>query len=613
MNLIQNPMFKETADGASKNTLPLRAEVDQALTWDLSKLFPDDDAWEKAFAEAQTYVEKAAAWQGKIHESGANLLAYQNFADQLGREIEKLYVYASMKGDQDTADSRYSGMNARMGQLLAKIMAAVSWFDPELASLSDDEMKKLMDEEKGLQLYAHAYELIRRSREHMLSVAEERLLARSGEVLGAPAEIFSVLDNADQRFPQIKDEDGEEIEITHGRFGKLLESRDRRVREEAFKGLYKTYQQFRNTYAQTLSSAVKSHNFTAEVRKYASARAAALFSNKIPESVYDNLLSSIDQHLDLLHRYVAVRKNLLKLEDIHSYDLYVPVVENLNLSYTIEEAEDLILNALSVLGEDYTAILRRAFSERWIDFAENQGKRSGAYSGGCYDSVPYILMTWKGTLDDVFTLAHELGHSCHSSLTRSTQPYIYGDYSIFLAEIASTTNENLLTAYMLKTVKDPATRRYVIMHYLDGFKGTVFRQTQFADFEHLIHQADQQGTALTADFLCEKYGELNRRYYGSELAFDPEISLEWARIPHFYYNYYVYQYATGFSAASAFAARILGGEKADIEAYLGYLKAGSSDYPIEVLKKAGLDMTTPRPVEDALAQFETYLSELEKG
>lgn len=612
--MIDFRKFQEAEENKAKMSgkVPLRSEVKVENTWDLAPLFRDDDAWEKAFAEAQAFIAEMAAAQGKMREGAAELLEIERQSEKVGRRVEALYVYASMKSDQDAADSRYSAMKARMGQFLSRLSAASSWYRPELVALTDEQLEAYYKEEPALLIYRRHHEDTRRARRHMLSEAEEKLLARAGEVIGSGGKVFSVLDNADQKFPAIKDEKGEEIEITHGRFGKLMENRDRRVRKDTFEGLYSTYRQYRNTYAATLAANVKAHNFNAEVRGFANARAAALFGNDVPEKVYDQLLQTVNGRLSLLHRYTALRRQLLKLDEIHSYDLYVPAIPDIDLEYSLDEAKEIVLKATAVLGADYTHILEEAFSSRWLDTAENQGKRSGAYSGGCYDSAPYILMTWKGTLDNLYTLAHELGHSCHSWLTRKNQPYVYGNYPIFLAEIASTTNENLLTQYLMDTLEDDTAKRYVMMHYLDGFKGTVFRQTQFADFEHLIHQADQQGTALTADWLCGQYADMNQRYYGPDLARDESISLEWARIPHFYYDYYVFQYATGFSAATAFSRRILSEGREAVEQYLGFLKSGSSQGPIDTLLTAGLDMSTEKPISDALDRFESVLEQMEE-
>jgi oligoendopeptidase F len=450
------------------------------------------------------------------------------------------------------------------------------------------------------------------AREHVLTAREEELLAGAGEIFAAPSKTFSVLNNADMTFPKVKNEEGQEVQLTHGLYGKLMESPDREVREGAFKALYKTYDGLKNTFATTLSTNVKAHNYKAKVHKYESARAAALANNHIPESVYDTLLDVVNEHLPLLHRYVDLRKDLLGVEELHMYDMYTPLTGEAPIKYSIEAAMEETLKGLQPLGEDYLAILQEAFDNRWIDWLENEGKRSGAYSSGAYDTNPYILMNWQDSLNQLYTLVHELGHSVHSYLTRKNQPYVYGDYSIFLAEIASTTNENILTDYLLKTQTDPKVRIYILNHYLDGFKGTIFRQTQFAEFEHYIHQQALAGVPLTQDFMTSYYAELNAKYYGPSVEKDPEIGIEWTRIPHFYYNYYVYQYATGFSAATALAKRIVEGEEGALEKYLSYLKAGNSGYPIEVMKKAGVDMTQSAYIEDAMKVFEERLNELEQ-
>jgi len=410
----------------------------------------------------------------------------------------------------------------------------------------------------------------------------------------------------------VTNELGEKVPLSHGRYVLFLENKNRDVRKDAFMAMYETFKGLKNTFATTLSSAIKVHNFNAKVRGYDSARHAALSANHIPESVYDALVEAVNDKLDYLHSYVDLRKKALKQDDVAMYDMYTPLVESVETKFTYEFAKDIILKALSILGDEYLEVLHKAFDERWIDVYENEGKRSGAYSSGTYGTNPYILMNWQDNIDNVFTLAHELGHSVHSYFTRKYQPFVYGDYSIFLAEVASTTNEILLTDYMLKEFDDPKLKAYLINHYLDGFKGTVFRQTQFAEFEHVIHQADQNQTPLTQEFLTTTYFELNKKYYGEVMTYDEEIGYEWARIPHFYYNYYVFQYATGFSAASALSARILSNPKENVTPYLNYLKAGSSDFPIEVLKKAGVDMTTNQATKEALDVFKQRLDELMK-
>ncbi|RDX00815.1 oligoendopeptidase F [Listeria kieliensis] len=592
--------------------LPARNEVPEELTWDLTTIFPSDEAFEKEFKEIQELSKQSEQFKGTLGDSAEALLRALKFRDALFDRLEKLYVYAHLKLDQDTADATYQGMNSRAGSLITQVITGLSYFDPEILSIEETRLKAFLNENKELELYKHVLEELNLSRPYILSEKEEAILANAGEVLGSSSNTFSTLNNADLKFPVIRDENGNEVEITHGRYGKLLESSDRRVREEAFKGLYSVYEGLKNTLAQTLNGQVKKSNFYASVRGYQSAREAALSGNHIPETVYDSLVQTVNQHLPLLHRYVAMRKKILGLKDLRMYDMYTPLSSEVKLEFSYEEAKELVLEALKPLGEEYQEILKKAFANRWIDVVENKGKRSGAYSSGAYSTNPYILLNWQNNIDNVFTLAHELGHSVHSYYTRTNQPYIYGDYSIFLAEVASTTNENLLTDYLLKKYEDPKVRAYLLNHYLDGFKGTVFRQTQFAEFEHLIHQADQNGEALTAEFLTEQYFKINKNYYGDSVQYDPEIGYEWSRIPHFYMNYYVYQYATGFSAASALSAKILHEGTPAVEAYLDYLKAGSSDFPIEVLKRAGVDMTSSQVIEDALEVFEARLIELEK-
>jgi oligoendopeptidase F len=421
-----------------------------------------------------------------------------------------------------------------------------------------------------------------------------------------------MLNNADLQFPSILDEEGNEVQVTHGRYISLMESRDRRVRHDAFKAVYQTYQSFRNTFASTLSGIVKRNNFYAQVRGYRSARHAALSDNHIPEAVYDQLVQTVNEHLPLLHRYVAIRKKALGLDELHIYDLFPPLVKDVDTKVTYDKAREILLKAMKPLGDEYISVLREAFQNRWVDVYENKGKRSGAYSSGSYLTSPYILLNWQDKLNDLFTLAHEFGHSVHSYFTRKNQPYIYGDYSIFVAEVASTCNENLLQDYLLKNTADKNMRLYLINHYLDSFRATVYRQTMFAEFEQIIHEMAQNGEPLTAETFTSVYYDLNKKYFGDGMTVDPEIGFEWARIPHFYYNFYVYQYATGFSAATALSKQILQEGAPAVKRYLDFLKAGSSDTPIEVLKKAGVDMTSPEPIRQAFSVFKEKLDELEQ-
>lgn len=589
-----------------------RNEVPEEMTWNLSVIYSSDEAFEEDLKVLAELGNEVKALQGTIGSSSDALLKGIEKILEVNQKLERAYVYSHLKNDQDTADSTYQNLHDKAVAVLTQIGEASSWFEPEVLEIPEHTLEQYLNENKELEKYRHLLDSLTSQRAHVLSAREEELLAGASEIFSAPSRTFSILNNADIQFPTVKDEEGNEVQLSHGLYGKLMESTNREVREEAFKALYKTYEGLKNTFASTLSTHVKGHNYQAKVHKYNSAREAALSRNQIPEKVYDTLLEVVNKNLPLLHRYVELRKKLLNVDTLHMYDMYTPLTGEAPIEYTIEEAKEETLKALKPLGEEYHGILEEAFSNRWIDWLENEGKRSGAYSSGAYDTAPYILMNWQDSLNHLYTLVHELGHSVHSYHTRSNQPYVYGDYSIFLAEIASTTNENILTDYLLKTQTDPKVRIYVLNHYLDGFKGTIFRQTQFAEFEHYIHQKAQEGVPLTQDFLTNYYGDLNARYYGSTVEKDPEIALEWSRIPHFYYNYYVYQYATGFSAATALSKKILDGEENALEHYLTYLKSGSSDYPIEVMKKAGVDMTASAYLEDAMAVFETRLNELEQ-
>ncbi|HFH0609204.1 TPA: oligoendopeptidase F [Enterococcus faecium] len=592
--------------------LPKREELPENLTWDLTKIFSSDKEFDEKYLELSEKLKKSEKYKGTLNQGASQFLDAIEFVLSVYRQTEIIYVYAHLKNDQDTGNTEYQALYARASSLFSKVSEAVSWFEPEILQLSDERIWQYFKEEPKLEVYRHYIQQIVDNRAHVLSADQESLLAGAGEIFEASSDTFAVLNNADLVFPTIEGENGEKVQLSHGVYGQLLESTDRSVREAAFKGLYSVYEQFRNTFASTLSTHIKGHNFKAKVRNYSSAREASLSNNHIPESVYDTLVDVVNKNLPLLHRYMELRKRLLEVEKLHMYDLYTPVLGEAPITFTYEEAKEKALEALKPMGEEYMTIVEKAFSERWIDVVENKGKRSGAYSSGSYDTNPYILLNWHDTLDQLFTLVHEMGHSVHSYFTRSSQPYVYGDYSIFLAEIASTTNENILTEYLLETEKDPRVRAYVLNHYLDGFKGTVFRQTQFAEFEHFMHTEDEKGVPLTSEYLSDSYGKLNAKYYGPAVEEDPEIKFEWSRIPHFYYNYYVFQYSTGFSAASALAKRILSQEPDALENYLAYLKAGNSDYPVEVMKKAGVDMTQAAYIEDAMSMFEQRLNELEQ-
>ena len=587
-----------------------RNEINEKDTWDLSTIFETDQKWEEELALLTEDTKQAASLEGHLLDSAESLLDITERYLELSRRLEKLYVYAHMKNDQDTRVAKYQEYYAKAMTLYSQLDQVFSFYEPEFMAITEEQYQNFLAEEPKLQPYKHFFDKLLQNKDHVLSQREEELLAGAGEIFGAASETFAILDNADIVFPFVKDEDGNEVQLSHGVYMRLVESKNREVRRGAYEALYSTYEQYQHTYAKTLQTNVKVQNYRAKVRNYKSAREAALAANFVPESVYDNLVSAVRKHLPLLHRYLALRSKILGIPDLKMYDVYTPL-SSVEYSFTYEEALKKAEEALAVLGEDYLSRVKRAFSKRWIDVYENQGKRSGAYSGGSYDTNAFMLLNWQDNLDNLFTLVHETGHSMHSSYTRETQPYVYGDYSIFLAEIASTTNENILTEKLLQEVQDDATRFAILNNFLDGFRGTVFRQTQFAEFEHAIHQADQNGEVLTSEFLNKLYADLNQEYYGLSKEDNPQIQYEWARIPHFYYNYYVYQYSTGFAAASALAEKIVHGSQEDRDRYIEYLKAGKSDYPLNIMCKAGVDMEKEDYLNDAFAVFERRLDEFE--
>lgn len=587
-----------------------REAIDEKYKWDLTTIFATDEAFEAELAEVLTALEDARNLAGTLTDSAENLLAVTDTELALMQRVEKLYVYASMKNDQDTTVSLYQEYQAKVTALYAKFSEVFAFYEPEFMTLSQERFAQFVIDHPKLQTYGHFFEQLFDRKAHVLSSAEEALLAGASEIFGAGAETFEILDNADIVFPTIRDAQGQDVQLSHGNYISFMESSNREVRKAAYQALYSIYEQYQHTYAKTLQTNVKVHNFTAKTRHYHSAREAALSTNHIPEAVYDTLVQAVNDHLPLLHRYIQLRSDILKIDDLKMYDVYAPL-STTDYKFTYEEAVVKTQGTLAIFGPDYLEKVKRSFEENWIDVQENKGKRSGAYSGGSYDTNAFMLLNWQDTLDNLFTLVHEMGHSMHSSFTRESQPYVYGDYSIFLAEIASTTNENILTETLLHDVEDDETRFAVLNHFLDGFRGTVFRQTQFAEFEHAIHEADAAGTVLTSEFLNQQYAELNEKYYGLAASDNPEIQYEWARIPHFYYNYYVFQYATGFAAASALADKIVNGTEQDKADYLNYLRAGSSDYPLNVIAKAGVDMTSADYLTAAFAVFEKRLTELE--
>ncbi|MGQ9779168.1 MAG: oligoendopeptidase F [Bacillota bacterium] len=591
-------------------TLPKRSEIPEADRWRLEDIFPNDAAWEEAFARVKEMLPQVEAFRGTLGSSPQQLLACLQARDALGELFERVYVYARMRRDEDNANPFYQSLYDRAEGLGVEIGAAIAYIVPEILSLPPERIADYLKEEPKLALYRHHLEEILRRRPHTLSAAEEELLARTGEILQAPENIFTMLDTADLKFPTIRDEEGRPVELTKGRYITFLESRVRRVRQEAFQALYATYGQRRNTLAATLAASVKADVFVAKVRRHPSALAAALFEDNIPLSVYDNLITTVREGLPLLHRYLALKKELMGLDELHLYDVYAPPVPDPGVNFTLAEAKESVARALAPLGQEYLEVLRAGFAERWIDAFENEGKTGGAYSWGPYGVHPYVLLNYQGRLKDLFTLAHEMGHAMHSYYSYRTQPFVYAHYSIFVAEVASILNETLLFTHLLETNPDRAMRLYLLHHYLEEFRATVFRQTMFAEFEKEIHARVEAGEALTAEELCRLYFELNRVYFGPAVVVDREIELEWARIPHFYHAFYVYKYATGFAAATALADRILAEGEPAVRRYLEFLKSGAADYPNELLKRAGVDLTSPEPIDRALKVFETYLDRL---
>lgn len=592
--------------------LPTRNEVSDDLKWDLSRVFKNNQEWEQEYKQVAQEIKNLSKFKGTLAKSGKDLYEGITAILAVNRRLEKVYVYATMSSDVDTSNNHYLGFVAKAQSLANQMSAAIAFVDPEILSIPEETLAKFMQDEPRLENYRHRLEQITQKRPHTLPANEEKIIADAGDAMGTSANTFNVLTNSDMEYGYVQDEDGEMVQLSDGLYSLLIQSQDRNVRKNAFDVMYASYGQFENSLASTLSGEVKAHNFNARVHKYNSAREAALSENSVPTAVYDTLIKEVNSHLDLLHRYVALRKKILGLKDLQMYDMYVPLTGKPVLSYNFEEAKAEARKALAPLGEDYLKHVDYIFNNRVIDVVENQNKVTGAYSGGAYDTDPYELLNWEDNLDSLYTLVHETGHSVHSWYTRNTQPYVYGDYPIFVAEIASTTNENILTEYFLDKITDPKTRAFVLNHYLDSFKGTLFRQTQFAEFEQFIHETDANSQPLTADVLDEFYGNLNQRYYGDSVEPGGEIAMEWSRIPHFYYNFYVYQYATGFAAATALANKVVHGTEQERDAYINFLKSGSSDYPTEIMKRAGVDMTKADYLRDAFDTFEKRLNEFEK-
>ncbi len=592
-----------------------RSEIEEKYKWKIESMYDRPATWERDLKEVEDAAERLADFKGRLADGPDTLLEFLQTMTTAWRTWEHLFVFARMKKDEDNREAKWQDYCSRAQTAVVKLNEATSFFEPEFMEIPKEKLNEFVRNELGLYDYVFYLKRILRQKEHILTPEIESVMAQFGNITGGPAEIFRMLNNADIKFGKIKDEKGEEVELTHGNYIKMMESKDRSVRKSAYKTLYAAYLAQKNTIAAAYNYNVKTTNLVAKLRKYDSALGAKLYSDDIPDEVYTNLLDSISNHLPVLHRYVKFRKKVLGLEDIKMYDMYVPIYDmedQTEASY--EECVELVKEALRPLGEEYGEVLARGFSEewRWLDVYETEGKTSGAYSFGSYDSHPFVLLNFSGKRKDAFTIAHEMGHSMNSFYTRMYQPFMYGDHSIFTAEVASTVNEILLQNYLISKAKTVEEKRYLINIQLEEIRATVFRQTMFAEFEKIVHEAEQNGTTLTNEWLCEQYLSLNKKYYGDEVEYDEEIAIEWARIPHFYSDFYVFQYATGYSAAIQIVKRITEEGEPAVKDYIEFLKSGDSDFPIELLKIAGVDMSQKTPVDKCMEFFEELLNELEK-
>ena len=587
-----------------------RRELDPQFMWDLTSMYATDEEWEKALSTLEESIRKAAAFQGRLTDA-QSIAAYLDAATELGRTLSNLYCYASMRRSEDTRAEAAQSMYARINANYVKAISAIAFAEPEILSLPQQTLDDIADQE-CLKNHRFTLEKLLRQKPHTLSAAEEQLLAGFGEVFGAPAEIADNLQDADLVFDSVQDGEGHTVEVTGSNYITLQMSQDRTLRERAFRSYYKGYRQHSNTFAAAYSGAVKAATAEAAARHYASSRAMSMAGENIPTEVYDNLVSAVRAHLPAMYRYVALRKKILGLDELHYYDVYAPLVGERKESYTYGQAQQMVLDAVAPLGEDYQALVKKAYAERWIDVYPNKGKSGGAYSSGTYDSNPYILMNFTGTLDSVSTLAHEMGHSMHTWHSNHAQPPQYADYTLFVAEVASTVNENLMIEQLLKQEQDPARRLYLLNQYLENFKGTVYRQTMFAEFEREAHAMAERGEALSPAALNSLYAGLVKDYFGPELVMDEEVQYEWARIPHFYRPFYVYKYATGYSTAVALSEAILTEGESAVKRYREFLSMGGSAYPLDELRHAGVDLATPAPVNAALDKFERILDDAEQ-
>lgn len=596
-----------------EKTLKKRVEIPAKDKWKLEDMFASEAQWEEECGKVRKLSDELTAFAGKLSESADALLSYWKKHDEMLYYMSRVYCYANQRYDEDTAVSKNQANLTKAESVWVAASSAESFAAPEILAIAEETLDAFYCEKPGLAQYKRAMDEIRRSKDHILSAAEERIMAEAGEVSTAPANIFSMFNNADIKFPSLTDVEGNRIQITHGNFISLMNDKDRSLRKQAFRGVYDTYAKFGNTVAAMFLGNLKQESFQARMRGYSSVRAMHLDNGNIPESVYDNLIETVHKHLPALHRYMSIRKKILGVEHLHMYDLYVPLVEEVEEKYSFEEAKEIVAQALEPMGEEYVSVLREGYDNGWIDVYENENKRSGAYSTGVYGTHPYVLLNHQNDMDSMFTLAHEMGHAIHTYYSNKNQPITYAEYLIFVAEVASTCNEALLNHYLLEHEKDEKKRRFIVNHYLENFRTTLFRQAMFAEFEMIVHGKLAEGEALTMESINKIYHDLNVLYYGPDMVVDEQIDYEWMRIPHFYTAFYVYQYSTGFSAAVAFSKKILEEGKPAVERYVkNFLSGGCSKDPIDLLADAGVDMRTPQPIDEALSVFEEYLDLFEQ-
>ncbi len=592
------------------SSVPDRSEIDEEYKWDLESIYATDEDWEAAYETVEARVDDLASYEGRVVDDGATLLEFLELYESVMRDVQQIAAYARMRRDEDTRDQEYQAMTTRAQSIAAEASSAASFLEPELQSLDDDELDALLSSEPDLDVYEHYVDDVVRMREHTRSAEIEGLLADLSEVTGAAGEIYNILTNADVEFPTVEDSEGEAVEISLANFTNLQKDPDREFRREVYEEFYDEWEGIRNTVATSYRNSVKADVKLARARNYDTAREAAMDGPNVPVGVYDNLVETVRDNLDKVHRHAELKRRALDVDELRMWDLYMPMTDTESPDLEYEQAREHVVEALGALGEEYQSRVAEGLDSRWVDVYENRGKQSGAYSGGTYDTQPFILMNYQDDVSSMFTLAHELGHSMHSQYTSEHQPYVYSSYEIFTAEVASTVNESLLTRHLLDTVEDPQFRRHILNEYLERFRSTLYRQTMFADFEHRAHEIVEDGGALTPDRLDELYGDLKAEFY-EPAAIDDRIAREWMRIPHFYRAYYVYQYSTGISAAVALANSIVEEGQPAVERYLGFLEQGSRQYPLELLADAGVDMSSPDPIESALSTYDEHLDEFE--